>query len=84
EDRPRRDEPRDPLRDTARDAPRDATRDAPRRDDRRDDRRDRNDRRDGQVVGMGDHVPDFILRSFRLAAPTPDEPEEEVANGTEG
>jgi superfamily II DNA/RNA helicase len=38
----------------------------PRRDDRYRDRRD--DRQDGRdrVVGMGDHVPDFILRSFRL------------------
>ena len=38
------------------------------REDRRDDRRrhDRDDRRDDRVVGMGDHVPDFILRSFKL------------------
>ncbi|MGB3281126.1 MAG: DEAD/DEAH box helicase [Pseudorhodobacter sp.] len=46
-------------------APRD---DRPRREDRRSERRD--DRRGGndhRVVGMGDHVPDFILRSFRLA-----------------
>jgi hypothetical protein len=33
---------------------------------------------------MGDHVPDFILRSFKLAAPTADEPEEEVIGGAEG
>ena len=56
-----------------------------RRDDRRDDRRDRNRHdRDDRVVGMGDHVPDFILRSFKLAerhvaeepeaeAPTPED-----------
>jgi superfamily II DNA/RNA helicase len=45
-------------------------RDRPRRDDRRDDRRDRGGRGrsdDAQVVGMGDHVPDFLLRSFRSA-----------------
>jgi superfamily II DNA/RNA helicase len=40
-----------------------------RRSDRRDDRRGGNDR----VVGMGDHVPDFILRSFRLEDNTPDD-----------
>lgn len=35
----------------------------------REDRRPRHDRhdRDDRVVGMGDHVPDFILRSFKLA-----------------
>ena len=56
-----------------------------RRDERRDDRRDRNRHdRDDRVVGMGDHVPDFILRSFKLAerhvaeepeaeAPTPED-----------
>ena len=58
-----------------------------RRDDRRDDRRDRrDDRRDHhQIVGMGDHVPDFILRSFKIASATPEEPEPEVAaTGTEG
>ncbi|MFN3846310.1 MAG: DEAD/DEAH box helicase [Paracoccaceae bacterium] len=52
-----------------------------RRDDRRDDRRDR---RDHGVVGMGDHVPDFILRSFKIASVTADEPEDEPATGTEG
>ncbi|MGD9918075.1 MAG: DEAD/DEAH box helicase [Paenirhodobacter sp.] len=41
-----------------------------RRDDRRDDRRPRRDRDHGPaVVGMGDHVPDFILRSFRTTKP---------------
>ena len=29
-----------------------------------------------RIVGMGDHVPDFILRSFRVPNPTPDEAEE--------
>jgi superfamily II DNA/RNA helicase len=36
--------------------------------ERRDDRRDRRDGGGGGVVGMGDHVPDFILRSFHIAA----------------
>ena len=34
-----------------------------------------------QVVGMGDHVPDFILRSFRVAEATRDESEDEAATG---
>jgi hypothetical protein len=29
---------------------------------------------------MGDHVPDFILRSFKIAEVTADEPEEEMAS----
>ena len=36
--------------------------------DRRDDRRDRSSHSDHRVLGMGDHVPDFILRSFALKA----------------
>ncbi|MEH7827298.1 DEAD/DEAH box helicase [Gemmobacter denitrificans] len=55
-------------------------RDEPRSDRRDGDRRDyrnRNDR-DDRVVGMGDHVPDFILRSFKLPDPTPEEPELEA------
>jgi superfamily II DNA/RNA helicase len=51
----------------------------PRRDDRRSDRRD--DARD-RVVGMGDHVPDFILRSFKIAAPKA--AEDDASTGTEG
>ena len=31
------------------------------------------------VVGMGDHVPDFILRSFAISASTPDDAEEPQA-----
>ena len=61
------------------------------REERRDDRRDyRRDRDLGpSVIGMGDHVPDFILRSFALkAAPTTEEVRseevEEAATGTEG
>jgi hypothetical protein len=55
------------------------------RDDRRDDRRDyRRDRDLGPaVVGMGDHVPDFILRSFAMKT-VPVEEVEEAATGTEG
>ena len=57
----------------------------PRRDDRRsddrrsDDRRDRPGRDEPRVVGMGDHVPDFILRSFAITASPVDETEEAVA-----
>ncbi|MFN6976928.1 MAG: helicase-related protein, partial [Gemmobacter sp.] len=49
---PRRDDRREPRRE---DRPRDDRRREPRRDDHR---------QDNPVVGMGDHVPDFILRSF--------------------
>ena len=74
---PRREERREERREDRRDDKRED-----RREDRRDDRSDRGERRDdrrredrysrypGQgerVVGMGDHVPDFILRSFKLA-----------------
>ena len=31
-----------------------------------------------RIVGMGDHVPDFILRSFRLRDVTPDDDEGET------
>ena len=62
--------------------PRADTRNEPRRDDRRDYRggRDNGER----VVGMGDHVPDFILRSFAITTMTADEPEDMPATGTEG
>jgi len=33
---------------------------------------------------MGDHVPDFILRSFALAPAKVEEAEELAATGTEG
>ncbi|MDP2083094.1 MAG: DEAD/DEAH box helicase [Pseudotabrizicola sp.] len=91
---PRREERRDDRRTERRDAPRDDRRSerredaaAPpqqreRRDDRRGDRRD--DRRDHAVVGMGDHVPDFILRSFKISAVTQDDVEDEPATGTDG
>ncbi len=48
-----------------------------RREDRRDDRRDRRDE-GGSVRGMGDHVPEFILRSFKIAAPSPETAEDEA------
>ena len=93
EDRPRRDDNRrDDDRGGDR---RDGRRDEPRRDERprreddrgtdrresRDDRRDRYRDRDSgpPVVGMGDHVPDFILRSFKLAEPVTEEAEDEPA-----
>ena len=66
------------------DRPREDRREEPRRDDRRDDRRRddyrRDDRRDPPVVGMGDHVPDFILRSFKIVESAHDETEDEPAN----
>ena len=82
----RRDEPRrDERSEDRRSEPRretDDRRSEPRRDDRRDYRggRDQGER----VVGMGDHVPDFILRSFAISTVTADEPEDAPATGTEG
>ncbi len=90
---PRRDDRKDNRREERPDARpegrsegRGENRTEPRRDDRREPRRDyRNDDRGPSVVGMGDHVPDFILRSFRLPDPTPDEADEAMpATGTEG
>jgi len=72
EDRPREDRVRDDR--TREDRPRE-----PRRDDRRDRRRD--DRHEGtSQVGMGDHVPDFILRSFARPAAV-DTPDTEAETG---
>ncbi|THD82847.1 DEAD/DEAH box helicase [Aliigemmobacter aestuarii] len=75
---------REPRRDDRREDRRDDRKDG-RREDRRDDRRDhrRRDDRGDNVVGMGDHVPDFILRSFRLASPanTDADTEDEAAEG---
>ena len=100
EDRPReggddrRSEPRrdDARRDDARrDEPRreerghDDRRHEPRRDDQRRDYRNHNRRATGdRVVGMGDHVPDFILRSFAITTTTADDVEDAPATGTEG
>ncbi len=55
------------------------------REERRDDRRDyRRDRDLGpSVMGMGDHVPDFILRSFAIT-PSKVEELEEASTGTDG
>ncbi len=83
-DRADRREPREERRE-----PREERRDD-RREDRRDDRRDyRRDRDLGPaVIGMGDHVPDFILRSFALKQSTADdaapEAREEAEAASEG
>jgi superfamily II DNA/RNA helicase len=69
-----REEPRDERRYDRRDRSGDrgpertSDRTGDRGGERRDDRRDRRDSSGGGVVGMGDHVPDFILRSFHIAA----------------
>jgi superfamily II DNA/RNA helicase len=52
------------------------------REERRDYRRDRD--LGPSVIGMGDHVPDFILRSFALKPSKTEELEEALATGTEG
>jgi superfamily II DNA/RNA helicase len=51
------------------------------RDDRRDYRRDRD--LGPAVIGMGEHVPDFILRSFAIK-PSKADDADEAATGTEG
>ncbi len=95
EDRPREDRPReDRARDGAEDRrtePRrddrgnDDRRSDPRRDDQRRDYRNQSNRDHGErVVGMGDHVPDFILRSFAITTTTADDVEEAPATGTDG
>ena len=95
EDRPREggdDRRSEPRRDDARrDEPRreerghDDRRHEPRRDDQRRDYRNHNSRDTGdRVVGMGDHVPDFILRSFAITTTTADDVEDAPATGTEG
>ena len=70
--------------------PREERRNAPRDrreagEERRDDRRSGRDRRDGgrdsggpSVLGLGDHVPDFILRSFKIEAAPKDDHEAEA------
>ena len=53
--------------------------------DRRDDRRERPARDDHRIVGLGDHVPDFILRSFAVKPSQVTEHEEaEEAAHSEG
>ncbi|WP_323007615.1 DEAD/DEAH box helicase [Pseudorhodobacter sp.] len=71
EDRNRNEDRHDGRHDSRRDDRNDSH-----RNDRRDDRRGGNDR----VVGMGDHVPDFILRSFKLEDNTPDDDSEDGAD----
>ncbi|MDB5657832.1 MAG: box helicase [Cypionkella sp.] len=74
----RNDQRNDPRNDSRSD-----TRNEPRRDDRRDYRGGR-DSGGERVVGMGDHMPDFLLRSFAITTTTADEPEETLATGSEG
>lgn len=80
----REDRSREPRRDDRRDEKRDDRRDdrrGDRRDERRDDRRSNgNGHSNGgndRVVGMGDHVPDFILRSFKIEDNTSDDSEDD-------
>ncbi|SEN40244.1 Superfamily II DNA and RNA helicase [Pseudorhodobacter antarcticus] len=80
EDRNRGERSREPRSDDRRNDRTETRRDEPRndrRDDRRDDRRGQsgNDR----VVGLGDHVPDFILRSFKLEDNTSDDADDDFA-----
>jgi superfamily II DNA/RNA helicase len=78
---PRRDNRRNEPRTEARQEPR---AEQPRREERlrddkpRDDRRDYRGNRDNgdRVVGMGEHVPDFILRSFKLKPKAHDDAED--------
>jgi len=90
DERPREDRQRDERKSDDRNRRPDDRRSEERpRDDRRsEDRRSggyhqRDDRRDPPVVGMGDHVPDFILRSFKLPDPRPEEIEDEVPAAAE-
>jgi superfamily II DNA/RNA helicase len=79
--RDRREERREPREERRESRDRREDRREPRRDDRREERRE--DRRDGPaVVGMGDHVPDFILRSFAIASPVSAESAEDEAPET--
>ena len=65
-----------PRREERAEEPRQESRQEPRREPRRDDRRednrreprrdDRRERNEAPVVGMGDHVPDFLLRGFKM------------------
>jgi superfamily II DNA/RNA helicase len=76
--RDRRPEGREPRED------RREPREEPRREDRRE-RRDYRERDSGPgVMGMGDHVPDFLMRSFAVKSVTVDEAEEAPATGTDG
>ncbi len=79
-DEPRRQEARRDDRSRRDERSRDDSR---RRDPRRDDRNDRGRRhsRDDDfepVVGLGDHVPEFLLRTFKIVPITADDDEDEV------
>ncbi len=65
EERPREERPRE---ERPRTQERSQERSHDRAPERRDDRRDRGGRDDHRTLGLGDHVPDFILRSFALKA----------------
>jgi superfamily II DNA/RNA helicase len=71
----RRDDRREERRDERRSQPRGEPRPERQREDRPEPRRDRRERPSGgDVVGMGDHMPDFLLRSFaRPARPAEDD-----------
>ena len=62
----------------------DPRRNEPRRPDTRETRYGGRDQGGDRVIGMGDHVPDFILRSFKITTPVRDLADEEPATGTEG
>ncbi|NGM47515.1 DEAD/DEAH box helicase [Rhodobacter sp. SGA-6-6] len=87
---PRREEPREDRRAEPREDRRSGRREERRdsgREQGREDRRPPRDRRDDgpSVVGLGDHVPDFLTRSFALkAAPVEEaEPADEAATESE-
>lgn len=76
----RSDDRREPRKDDRRDDNRREERREERRDDRRDDRRDnrrggrgRDDHRGPAIVGMGDHVPEFMLVELRSSIPVIDD-----------
>ncbi len=60
----RRDEPATAPRDDQRDAPKETHQNSPRHEPRDDHRH--SPRTSGRSVGMGDHMPDFLTRSFAL------------------
>ena len=82
----RRNEERAPREERPREAREERVReDRPREEHQRDDRRDYRGNRDhgDRVVGLGEHVPDFILRSFKLKTETKDDSEEMAETSSE-
>ena len=84
---PRREETRRARDETSRETPNRDERPTPRIDPRRDDHRRDDTRRDEprryrdydrgpSVIGMGDHVPEFILRSFKIETMISDDSDE--------